>query len=236
MASAKACSGVMMSSDLSDLCAVALFEPSADQRDRGTNSAFRSVGSWPVRTTSGAAVAIPLAGKSAGTGRASEGTSKPTGGGNGADCIINASYRCSHLPWLNVTAPTVRPFRPYAATKRRSLTDPCVKTISSPNEGTPTDLILTPNCPDQLVGTIRWARRSSSSLTMLCAATAAPSTALSQCSIDRNWYPNSTCGERATSPATKMSSVTTPWTSNARQPASQPRPQYPAASRAPSSH
>ena len=63
-----------------------------------------------------------------------------------------------------------------------------------------------------------------------------PRTALSQCSIERNWYSYSTWGARAISPATKMLSVTTPWMSNARQPASQATPQKPAASPAPSSH
>ena len=38
------------------------------------------------------------------------------------------------------------------------------------------------------------------------------------------------------SPATKMLSVTTPWISKARQPASQATPQKPVASPAPSSH
>ena len=71
---------------------------------------------------------------------------------------------------------------------------------------------------------------------MLCAATSAPRTALSQCSIARNWYSYSTWGARAMSPATKMLSVTTPLMSKARQPASQATPQKPAASPAPSSH
>src|SRR5580698_4266611 len=104
----------------------------------------------------------------------------------------------------------MRPRRPYAAANRRSLIDPWVKTISSPNEGTPTDLMLVPNCPDQKAGTKRCGRRLVSSLTMLLPATSAPRTALSQCSIERNSYSNRKCGERAMSPATKILSVTTP--------------------------
>ena len=67
---------------------------------------------------------------------------------------------------------------------------------------------------------------------MLWAATAAPKTALSQCSSDENWYSYSTWGARAISPATKMLSVTTPLMSNARQPASQATPQKPRPARA----
>src|SRR6516162_9484524 len=114
--------------------------------------------------------------------------------------------------------------------------EPWVKTISLPNGQTPTDLMLTPNWPDQNAGNGRCGRRSGSRLTMLCAATSAPRTALSQCSSTRNWYSYSTWGKRAMSPTTKMESVTTPLISKARQPASQPTPQKPAASPDPSSH
>lgn len=74
--------------------------------------------------------------------------------------------------------------------------------ISVPIDGTPTDLMFTPNWEDQKAGTQMWGRRSALSLSMLCAAVSAWETALPQCSRDRNWYPNSGCGERATSPAT----------------------------------
>src|SRR5499427_9944466 len=108
--------------------------------------------------------------------------------------------------------------------------------ISLPNGQTPTDLMLTPNWPDQNAGNGRCGRRSGSRLTMLCAATSAPRTALSQCSSTRNWYSYSTWGKRAMSPTTKMDSVTTPLISKARKPASQPTPQKPAARPDPSSH
>ena len=85
-------------------------------------------------------------------------------------------------------APTMRPFLPKAAAKRRSLTEPWVMTISSPKECTPQPLMLTPNWPDQNCGSGRCGRRSGSRLTMLCAAALAPRTALSPCSIDMNWY------------------------------------------------
>ena len=62
------------------------------------------------------------------------------------------------------------------------------ETISLPNGQTPTDLMFTPNWPDQNPGIGRCGQRSASRLTMLCAATAAPRTALSQCSSVRNWY------------------------------------------------
>src|SRR6516162_3694999 len=115
-------------------------------------------------------------------------------------------------------------------------TDEPVKMISSPKEQTPTDLMLTPNWPDQNPGSGRCGHRSASRLTILCAATWAPRTALSQCSSTRNWYSYSTYGKRAISPTTKMESVTTPLISKARQPASQPTPQKPAAIPDPSSH
>src|SRR5262245_57565943 len=114
--------------------------------------------------------------------------------------------------------------------------EPWVKTISLPNGQTPTDLMFTPNWPDQNAGSGRCGQRSASRLTMLCAATAAPRTALSQCSSVRNWYSYSTWGKRAMSPTTKMESVTTPLMSKARQPVSQPTPQKPTASPDPSSH
>src|ERR1700722_6656712 len=65
-------------------------------------------------------------------------------------------------------------------------------TISSANGPTPTPLMLTPNWPDQKAGSGRCGRRSGSRLTMLCAATLPPKTALSQCSSTRNWYSYST--------------------------------------------
>src|SRR6516164_8290656 len=108
--------------------------------------------------------------------------------------------------------------------------------ISLPNGQTPTDLMLTPNWPDQNEGNGRCGQRLGSRLTMLCAATSAPKTALSQCSSTRNWYSYSTWGKRAMSPTTKMESVTTPLISKARKPASQPTPQKPAASPDSSSH
>jgi hypothetical protein len=61
-------------------------------------------------------------------------------------------------------------------------------TTWSPKDCTPVPLMLTPNCPDQKPGTSRCGLRSGSRLTMLCAATLAPNTALSQCSADMNWY------------------------------------------------
>src|SRR5215469_2594541 len=96
--------------------------------------------------------------------------------------------------------------------------------IWSAKVGTPTDLMFVPNCCDQNTGVARCGQWSPGRLTMLCAATSAWVTALPQCSSARNWYPYSGCGKRATSPATKMSSVVTALTSNARQPASQATP------------
>ncbi len=102
--------------------------------------------------------------------------------------------------------------------------------------GTPTDLMFTPNIDDQKAGIHRCGRRSAPWQIMLCAAVSACATALPQCSSDRNWYPKSACGERATSPATKTSSVTMPRKSKARQPASQAMPRGPAPSPDPVSH
>src|SRR5215468_1366248 len=103
-------------------------------------------------------------------------------------------------------------------------------TIWSENVGTPTDLILRPNWLDQNAGTARWGRLSGPGLTMLWAATSACATALPQCSRESIWYSKRGWGKRATSPATKTSSVTMPYMLKARQPASQASPRGPAAS------
>ena len=54
-------------------------------------------------------------------------------------------------------------------------------------DGTPTDLMLTPNWEDQKAGTHMCGRRSVLALIMLCAAISACATALPQCSRERNW-------------------------------------------------
>src|ERR1700757_167141 len=60
-------------------------------RRRVRNSARRSLGSWPVKTTSGVSVGTPRAGKSAGITRIFSGKSKPGGcGGNGPDRAISS--------------------------------------------------------------------------------------------------------------------------------------------------
>ncbi len=57
---------------------------------RGRNTALRSLGSWPVRTTSGIAVGTPSSGNWAGIGLVSSGRSQPGGGGgNGPDSSIS---------------------------------------------------------------------------------------------------------------------------------------------------
>src|SRR5215469_3432651 len=89
--------------------------------------------------------------------------------------------------------------------------------------------MFTPNCCDQNTGVARCGQWSPGGLTMLWAATSAWVMALPQCSSARNWYSYSGCGNRATSPATKMSSVVTALISTARQPASQATPQMPTA-------
>src|SRR5258706_501325 len=71
---------------------------------------------------------------------------------------------------------------------------------------------------------------------MLWAATSACATALPQCSSESIWYSKRGCGKRATSPATKTSSVTMPYMLKARQPASQANPRGPAASPDSASH
>src|SRR6516164_27655 len=107
--------------------------------------------------------------------------------------------------------------------------EPCVKMISSPKEQTPTDLMLTPNWPDQNAGSGRCGQRSASRLTMLCAATAAPRTALSQCSSVRNWYPYSTWGKRAMSPTNPVDveGSTARVAADAPEAGRQPRPLQP---------
>jgi hypothetical protein len=53
--------------------------------------------------------------------------------------------------------------------------------------GTPTDLMLVPNCADQNTGLAKCGHRSAGALTMLWAAACAWVTALPQCSSARNW-------------------------------------------------
>jgi hypothetical protein len=60
-------------------------------------------------------------------------------------------------------------------------------TTWSANAGTPTDLMLVPNCADQNTGLARCDHRSAGVLIMLCAAIWAWVTALPQCSSASNW-------------------------------------------------